>query len=149
MVKTPEDDWMIQTQISVTSATTQFIADVCDHLELQTNVPMGSVKVLNCNSNFKRCFGWHSWTQLWEIQTPALSLQAKRGFSCINSGTGCIALVNIYLSSFCVVKLLIPKLLTAMLTAKAVQERISWKFKSCVSLLVRPDNLVLHHFCST
>lgn len=48
---------MIQTQNSVMSATAQFIVDVCSHLELKTKVPMGSIKVLNWNSDFNRCFG--------------------------------------------------------------------------------------------
>lgn len=48
-----------------------FKVDFCSQFELKTKVLMGSIKVLNCISDFIRCFGWHTWTQLWEIQIPA------------------------------------------------------------------------------
>lgn len=86
----------------------------------------------------------NSCTMNWTSEEAVFASQ-KGVFHASTADQALLRFFNIYMSSFCVVKLLIPKLLT-ILTAKALQERISWKHTPCFCLAVRADTLVLYNF---
>lgn len=83
----------------------------------------------------------NSCTMNWTSEEAVFASQ-KGFFHASTADQALLRFFNIYMSSFCVVKLLIPKLLTA----KALQERISWKHTPCFCLAVRADTLVFYNF---
>lgn len=86
----------------------------------------------------------NSCTMNWTSEEAVFASQ-KGVFHASTVDQAVLRFFSIYMTSFCFVKLLIPNLLT-ILTAKALQERISWKHTPCFCQAIRADTLVLYNF---